>query len=103
MSVIVYIPSSNKVVLSRDVQFQERIRECEEQVKLPLEDVKYKNQDQTEDTETDKEVYSEEDDDGMQSKEDDYDDQPEEKLKTSERNFRIGQNLENPDILRITQ
>ncbi|XP_044760209.1 uncharacterized protein LOC123317668 [Coccinella septempunctata] len=82
----VYIPSNNKVILSRDVQFQERLKECEELVKLPLED---KIQDQFEEKENNWEVHSEEEDD------DDQLENTEEKL-TSERNLRDRSSLQKP-------
>lgn len=40
-----YIKEEHKVVLSRDVKFQEKLRECEEKVKFQLRDIKSEKED----------------------------------------------------------
>jgi transposase InsO family protein len=42
----IYIPNDNKVILSRDIQFQERINDCISKIKLPMKDIE--NEDQVE-------------------------------------------------------
>lgn len=44
----IYIQESHYVILSRDVQFQEKLKECKAEVKLPMKDVQDENQDQYE-------------------------------------------------------
>lgn len=63
----IYIPSDHKVILSRDVQFQERTDECRRKVKLPMKDIVHENQVEVEvrpdeqkiDTEVKSEINSE--------------------------------------------
>jgi transposase InsO family protein len=42
----IYIPNDHKVILSRDIQFQERINDCISKIKLPMKDIE--NEDQVE-------------------------------------------------------
>lgn len=47
----IYTPDDHRVILSRDVQFQERLKECERKVELPMKDVDHDVQDQFEEEE----------------------------------------------------
>jgi hypothetical protein len=42
----IYVPNDHKVILSRDIQFQERINDCISKVKLPMKHIE--NEDQVE-------------------------------------------------------
>jgi transposase InsO family protein len=42
----IYVPNDHKVILSRDIQFQERINDCISKIKLPMKDIE--NEDQVE-------------------------------------------------------
>ena len=44
----IYIPNGYKVILSRDVQFQEKVKECEGAVELPIKDLEHEIQEKFE-------------------------------------------------------